>query len=176
MIIVIPTCQRVALIQETMEPMPFPIQYQLFPYSSTIPFITLLGWLVGTATPWEKSAMSSSWLDSFTLSLWSFCPWLVQFPLYLSICLQSPAHCAHTYIHMYIYIYICMIHICTHYAHAYMYMIVYVYHISLHCRHRHWGSASGWGRAGSPIKWRNAPVHPRNCRSKELNHEGKMPN
>ena len=129
MIIVIPTCQRVALIQETMEPMPFPIQYQLFPYSSTIPFITLLGWLVGTATPWEKSAMSSSWLDSFTLSLWSFCLWLVQFPLYLSICLQSPAHCAHTYIHMYIYI--CVWYIYAHIMHTHTCIWLYTYTISL---------------------------------------------
>ena len=167
-VIVIPTCQRVALIQETMEPMPFPIQYQLFPYSSTIPFITLLG-----AGRYSDSLREIC--DEFFMT-WFVHPvsliiqpinWLVQFPS-LPLNLSKPrALCAYLYN---IYIHICMIHICTHDAHAYMYMIVYGYRISLHCRHRHRGSASGWGRAGGPIKWRNAPVHPRNCRSKELNH------
>jgi hypothetical protein len=109
-VIVIPTCQRVALIQETMEPMPFPIQYQLFPYSSTIPFITLLG-----AGRYSDSLREIC--DEFFMT-WFVHPvsliiqpinWLVQFPLYLSIC-QSPAHCAHTYIILYTYIYAHMMH------------------------------------------------------------------
>ena len=103
-VIVIPTCQRVALIQETMEPMPFPIQYQLFPYSSTIPFITLLGAGRYSDSLREICDEFMTWFVHPVSLIIQPINWLVQFPLYLSIC-QSPAHCAHIYIILYTYMY-----------------------------------------------------------------------